>query len=129
MLWQRMLIQSEVRLAKEQMDSNRAAVHSGKTKIEHAGISFERIVQAVQDVTVETQGAASSITEMHLDMSEMEDAIKEITSISMETAAQTVSVAAAAEEQMASMQEMTAAAHTLASLANDMKDLIKRFSV
>ena len=122
-------MQSEVRLAKEQMDSNRDAVRSGKTKIEHAGTSFERIVQAAQDVTVETEGAVSSITEMHMYMSEMEDAIKKITVISMETANQTVSVSAAAEEQMASMQEMTAAAHTLASLANDMKDLISRFSV
>ena len=59
----------------------------------------------------------------------MEDAIKKITVISMETATQTVSVSAAAEEQMASMKEMTAAAHTLASLANDMKVLISRFRV
>ncbi len=72
-------MQSEVRLAKEQMDSNRDAVRSGKTKIEHAGISFGHIVEAAQDVTVQTEGAARSITEMHMYMSEMEDAIKKIT--------------------------------------------------
>lgn len=122
-------IQAEIRLAKELMDNNRQAVRSGKTKIEHAGQSFERIVIAVHEVSEETIGVSLSVESLNRNMSDMVQAIRQITEISRETASQTHHVSASTEEQMASMEEITAGANTLAALANELKQTIRKFTV
>ncbi|WP_373229347.1 methyl-accepting chemotaxis protein [Cohnella sp.] len=122
-------IQADIHQAMEAMDTNRKAVSSGKIKIEHAGRSFERIVNAVQEVSEETKGVSQAIESINGNMTEMVKAIRQITDISSDTAHQTSSVSASTEEQMASMEEMSAGASTLASLASELKETIRRFIV
>lgn len=122
-------IQAEIRLAKDVMNSNRQAVNSGKTKIEQAGRSFEQIVTAFHEVSDETKVVSNSIETINRYMSDLVEVVVTITEISSVNAFKTSSVSASTEEQMASMEEILAGASTLATLASELKDTIRRFSV
>lgn len=120
-------IQQETAAAAHVMETSREAVAKGRGQAEDANRSFESIVAAVNEITLDTASIASSIQDIHVDMSELVTTIQEITEVSELSARTTGTVSAATEEQMASMQEMSAGSHMLSQLASELKRSVDRF--
>lgn len=55
--------------------------------------------------------------------------VNEIDTICMDTASQTQTVSAATEEQSATMEEIAASSQTLASMAVDLQNAVRKFKV
>ncbi len=120
-------IQQETGTAAAEMEQGALEVQKGIQLIEVAGESFEGILHKIQQVELDIQEVTESTFNIMADTQKVVSGISVISEIAKEHSAGTQSVAAATEQQLASMEEITSSSSTLTALADDMKELIGKF--
>lgn len=111
------------------MEETTNKVAEGITSVHGAGHSFEEIQQAVLEVTTQIQEVNSAVQEMSAGTKQLVENVDLIAETSGVTANGTQTMSAATEEQLAAMEEMTASSSSLSKMAEELRELIKKFKV
>ncbi|SFI79925.1 methyl-accepting chemotaxis protein [Brevibacillus centrosporus] len=122
-------IQSETEHAVIVMDKSKREVTDGIEKVYEAGHSFERIQSAIEEVAEkigQVSGATQDISaRTHLVVTLM----NHISQVTLSASDGTQNVSAAAEEQLASMQEIATSSVSLERMAEELQSQIGHFKI
>lgn len=150
-------IQSTVKDAVSTMQSSAQQVEQGVTQANQSGYALSTILETIETVTQQAQQAAQAADQMNAASNELvnavdsvsavieentaateemtassfevSQAIENIASISEENSAAVEEVSASAEEMSAQVQEVSASAQSLASLADELRHIVRQFKL
>ncbi len=104
-------------------------ITQGVELVNVAGTNFGAINEQVRKVTDQVRIIAKAINEAAVGSQRIVNSIKEVESVSRDSAAEAQTVSAATEEQSASMEEIAASSQALAKLAVDLQAAVSKFRV
>lgn len=104
-------------------------VQHGASVVNHAGTSFQKILELVHEVSSQVGDISTSIQELSSGSQQIVSSVKEIDIISKNTATQAETVSASTEEQSATMEEIAASSHALAKMAEELTQAVSRFKI
>jgi methyl-accepting chemotaxis protein len=122
-------IQTDTNQAVISMGMGTTEVKKGIELVQDAGDAFRQIQEFVDHVTSEFQEVSASIQETADGTTNIVEIVNGIEEIATKTTAESQDVSAATEEQMASMQEIAASASSLANMAEELQDSIRKFTI
>ena len=122
-------IQNDIQQSVHSMDSGRLAVDEGITLVDTAGRTFAEIASAVSRVTKQIEHITTLTQRVSQGTESMSLAIVETTKVAESSAGYTQTVAASAEEQLASMEEIIHAAHSLSEMSEDLQGAVASFKI
>lgn len=122
-------IQLETSQAGETMKQTTVEVTEGITVAYTAGESFSQINESIHEVTNQIQQVSAAAGQMAVDTDLAVRSIDKISQVSEETSFSTQSVSAAAQEQLASMEEISSSSASLSYMAEELQAGIKRFKI
>lgn len=122
-------IQSDTARAVSAMASGTQEVKHGTAVVEDAGASFAQIRQLVETVSDEMRDVSAAIEQLAGGSQAVVTAVRGIDKVSKETAQQTETISAAAQQQSATMAEIAIASKGLAQLAESLQLSAARFKV
>jgi methyl-accepting chemotaxis protein len=122
-------MREEMRRVLGAMDDAKGRVSEGIEAADFTGKSFTRILKAVQGAAEGIHSAAEVSRELARNGESAVGSIRHIQSISEIAAANTQSVSAAAQEQLASIEEIASSAEHLSRLAVQLQELVTRFKI
>ncbi|UOF91370.1 methyl-accepting chemotaxis protein [Fodinisporobacter ferrooxydans] len=111
------------------MEQGTREVTTGIDVVQVAGQSFQNIQTAVQDVATQIKDVSASVQQMAAGAEQVVKAIASISTTADRSLSGVKIVSTATEEQLASMQEITASAHSLSMMADELEQLVKTFNV
>ena len=91
--------------------------------------SFEKIIEAVNQVSPKIQIVKSSAEDIDNDKNNILTRVDGLSSISVEISASSQEISASSEEMSASTEEVASAAQTLTSMTNEMIEEVNKFKV
>ena len=104
-------------------------VGSGLSIAYDTQVTFSDILVAVENVEGEVSNISTIANDIKVMVKQVSTQALEMTDVAKGTSDSSASVAAASEEQLASMEEVTAAAVSLANLAEELQIRISKFTV
>lgn len=104
-------------------------ITAGVELVNVAGDNFGAINGQVRQVTDQVAGIAKAVNEAAAGTQRIVGAIREVESISRDSAAETQTVSAATEEQTAAMEEISSASQVLAQLASNLQSSLMKFQI
>ncbi|MBD0382109.1 methyl-accepting chemotaxis protein [Paenibacillus sedimenti] len=104
-------------------------VKQGIDTVHAAGSTFGHIVRSSQSVAEEIQDVSAAVEQMSAGSEEVAASLQEMMSISSKNASHSQSVAAASEEQLATIGEISHAAETLKQMIRELEEQLSRFQV
>lgn len=122
-------IQSETANAVQVMAKSRQEVTDGIGKVYEAGQSFEHIQAAVEDVAEKIGQVSAATQDISARTHQVVDLISHISEVTMLASDGTQSVSAAAEQQLASMEEIASSAVNLERMAEELQKQIGAFKM
>ncbi|MBY9077717.1 methyl-accepting chemotaxis protein [Paenibacillus sp. HN-1] len=122
-------IYSEMKEAAALMDDAKEKVSDGILAVDTSGRSFTRIRKAVKGAADKIEAMSQGVRTLSSQAAGMESAMEEIGLVSRETAANTETISAAAEEQLASVEEIASSSADLSRLADELQVLVSRFKL
>lgn len=122
-------IQEEISEVVTSMKQGNDSVNTGIQNVYQTENAFKEILEMVAGISAQTAEVSSVVNEVHAGTENMVQVISEITTISVQALGNTQNVAASAEEQNASTEEITASIHSLRALSYDLQKEVERFRV
>lgn len=126
-------IASEIELDTEKtvasINDVKERVSSGLEIAHHTEETFHDILVSVELVKEQVSNITKVSNDINEQMAQVSTHAQEMSNVAKVTADSSNSVAAASEEQLASMEEVTAAAVSLANLAEELQQRISKFTV
>lgn len=104
-------------------------VEQGTSQIEITGNTFQEISEAVTQMAQNITAVSANLSEIAASSQEMNGFIEEIASVSEEAAAGIEETAASAQQVSGSMEEVSASSRHLASLADELNELVGQFKL
>ncbi|WP_248924846.1 methyl-accepting chemotaxis protein [Paenibacillus hamazuiensis] len=104
-------------------------VEAGMDAVSKAGEAFRHINEAIRGVTEQIQDVSSATESMTAETKMMVVTFETVMEIANLTAEGTQSVSASAEQQLATMQEITGAASSLTKMSEELLELIAKFKL
>lgn len=122
-------IQVEAEKAVGSMSEGTQAVKEGITRVNLTGDAFKGIVEMIKEISTQSQEVSAIIEQVNVSSQNMVNMMGEVAHISQQSSCNTQNVAAAAEEQNASMAEVASSTAALSEMAQELKNVISRFKV
>ncbi|QWU14577.1 methyl-accepting chemotaxis sensory transducer with TarH sensor [Paenibacillus sophorae] len=122
-------IQEEIINVQASMDASTKEVKGGMLTVGTAGSLFSQIERFVDEVNDQIGGVSSTVLQISDGASEMNEAIDAIASVARSNATETENISAAAQEQLASMEEISSSSADLSRMAEEMHGLVDRFKL
>ncbi|WP_342563407.1 methyl-accepting chemotaxis protein [Paenibacillus sp. FSL R7-0345] len=122
-------INEEVKMATATMEDAKNRVSDGIMAVDTTGRSFSRIRRAVKGAAEKIEGMGGAVQTLSAEAASMEQAIGEIGGISREAAGSTETISAAAQEQLAAVEEISSSTANLSHLAEELQKLVSRFNL
>lgn len=104
-------------------------VEEGVTFIKNAQVSFDSILQAIQEITAQIEDVSASTEEISASTEEVAASVSEIANAATTSAEQSEMIAASVEEQTATLQEINAVAKSLSEGAMTVQEEINKFKI
>ncbi|MDA1475094.1 methyl-accepting chemotaxis protein TlpB [Bacillus changyiensis] len=104
-------------------------VQSGLKITEETEASFKHIYETTNEIAGKLQTMNAAVEQLSGGSQEISEAIEEISDVSRESTASIQDIAASAEEQLASMEEISSSSATLEQMAEELRDLTKKFKI
>lgn len=123
------VIQQETEASVASMEKVSTEMTSGIAVVDQVGASFSEIETAITDVTGHVEEVSGAVQEMAAASEQIASVMRTIQAVTEGTAAGTQNISASTEEQMASMEEISSASQSLATMADDLKQVTGRFTV
>lgn len=111
------------------MQNERHEVRTGVTVIHEASEAFKTILTSIQHVTSQAQEVSASAEEIAAVTEEVVASVESISGMTNTSATNSIHIAAIAQQQLASMQEITNSATSLSELATELQAKTSRFKV
>jgi methyl-accepting chemotaxis protein len=111
------------------MNDGTREVKEGAEAVKTAGGAFGEIMEMVNVVSEQVRDISAAIEQMADGSQHIVTSVKKIDEHSKRSAAESQSVSAATEEQLASMEEIAGASQSLAKLAQELQAAVARFRV
>lgn len=117
--------------AKAVQTTNKATVEVGEglSLVGSAGKAFDEIRHSIEEVSGRIGDVSASVQQISATTEQMNQSVTRIAELGAESARNAHNVSAATEEQLASMEEINASAHSLSSMAEDLQLLVNKFKV
>lgn len=122
-------VNSEMKLVTHTMEDTKQRVTEGIEAVDTSGRSFSRIRRAVKSAAEKIESMGGAVQTLLVESNHMEKAIGEIRGISEEAAVNTETIATAAQEQLASVEEMASSSTDLSRLAEELQKLVSTFKI
>ena len=122
-------IQEETSQAVEAMANGKEDARKGALAMDEGGRAFDELAKMAVQSSEELTGIAALMHEMSSKTSEIASAVSKVGDASREIAMESQSIAAAIEEQSASVSKVTNSSQELAGIASDMLELSRHFTV
>ncbi|WP_110953498.1 methyl-accepting chemotaxis protein [Anaerosinus massiliensis] len=111
------------------MGEGAAAVNVGTAVVANTGETFLKIDTAIKAMTGQVERIAALTSQMSANSTQVVGAVQSMDAFSKQLAGQTQTVSAATEEQSASMQEIAASSEVLAKMAEQLRQILQKFSL
>lgn len=122
-------IQQESENVSQALESGFSEVEQGTTQIETTEKTFHRIREQVREMADNIQTVSGNLDDIVANNEQMAGSIEDIASVSEEAAAGIEQTAAAAEQSNSSMEEVAGSSRHLATLAEELNDLVSRYKL
>lgn len=122
-------MQTETGAAMQSMKATADTVDAGLSAVGKAGQSFAHIQDSIDEVNGQIQDVSSSVQQIAAGSGVFVDSMRVVTAIADKTVSGALLISSAAEEQLASMEEVALAAKSLSQLAEQLQGQIDKFSV
>ncbi|WP_179233017.1 methyl-accepting chemotaxis protein [Paenibacillus rigui] len=122
-------IQNESFQSIHSLNESQAAIKEGAALVAEAGNTFTGIYGSVDQVAGQMKDISSSIEQINTKIGHLLSSTLSISEISHTSVSHTQNVAASAEEQTASMMEISSSAASLSEMAADLQSLAHRFKI
>ncbi len=122
-------IQGDTDKAVVAMENGTKEVKTGAEVVNHAGAVFREIAGLVTEVSSQVTEISATMQQMAAGSEQIVGSVKKIDSLGKKSADESQSVSAAAEEQLASMEEIASSSHALAKLAQDLQTEVTKFKL
>lgn len=122
-------IQNNTEHTVQTVNEGKAAIEVGMNYAANAGNTFEKIVEDVNLINNKLSIISSEIQEINTNTNILVNEVGNTKDVIEESTAYTQNVVAAAEEQYASMVEMTAASRSLAEMSEKLQDVVSDFKL
>ncbi|WLR54439.1 methyl-accepting chemotaxis protein [Mesobacillus subterraneus] len=123
------VIQKETHQVVEMMNKGWVEISEGASLVDDTGRTFEEILKSIENVSEEIQEVSAISEEMSASVQQVNASIEEVTKIARDSVANTAEIASATEEQLASMEEVTSSSASLASLAQNLREMVAKFKI
>ena len=120
------------KVTKEANDSTGSVVKSidaGQVALTQVSGAFEKIIENISEINNLVSSADQLAKDINSHSGKVNQSAVELTHLTDKSAEETASIAAATEEQLASVEEQTAATGSLAHMAEELKEKISVFKV
>ena len=121
-------IQLETTKTVNEMQTSKEEVDKGINLINIAEISFQKLEETIKSITKENEVIRDITIRVSKDTKSTSDHMAVVSKIANGNAEGTEMISSATEEQMASMEEVAASAVILAKQAEELRDLIGKFT-
>ena len=122
-------IQSNTKLAVQEIESGNKEVVAGTKSIESTEEAFGSIISMVQDVSAQLENIAKVVSEMANSGNVIAKNISTVRESSKKNAEEAENVSAASEEQSAAVNGLSAASSKLADLAAELSSNVDKFKL
>lgn len=122
-------IQEDTKTTSASMDTATIDVQTGLTIVNEAGESFKYVEHSVRELVLLIEEVFGSLQQLKENTNMINDSVQEVSHMAGDAASKTGNISAATEEQVASMEEISASATILANLATELQSLIQRFKI
>lgn len=122
-------IQQQIAQAIDSMLAGNDEVDKGLKQVKETGVIFKNIASIVHNINKETEQVVTVIGSVVDTNQIVVQNAKDMADITQVTSDNIQGVAAASEEQIASMEEITSSTVMLAEMANKLQEMISRFKV
>lgn len=109
------------------MNKGVVEVDEGSKVISEANNYFQLIFKAILEVSTNMEGVSSSIDNMNKNGKEVFTNLNSLIELSQKVSEEVQAISAATEEQLASIEEMTASVHSFSDMALDLEKLTSQF--
>ena len=109
--------------------TGQAGVAAGIEMVETAGKQFVIIAQGVTQVSQSMQEISFAVEDLATSGKNIMGAVKRVEEKSGETAGRTQAISAAVQQQAASLQQMAGSGRSLDGLAQNMQEVVKKFTI
>lgn len=120
-------IQEDTDRAVEAMDKGTKEVKTGAEVVNHTGLVFEEITNLVTEVSEQVRKISTTMQQMAASNRDIVNSVRKIDTIGVKSATEAQGVSAAAEEQLASMEEIASSSQALAKLAQELQGEVNKF--
>ena len=104
-------------------------VQSGLKITEETEASFKHIYDMTNEIAGKLQTMNTAVEHLSKGSQDVSEAVGDIAEVSRENTAGIQDIAASAEEQLASMEEISSSAATLEQMAEELRDLTRKFKI
>ncbi|MEK4172672.1 methyl-accepting chemotaxis protein [Lysinibacillus sp. FSL L8-0312] len=122
-------IQQDTNRAVTVMDTGTQEVQIGMKVVKVAEEGFSKIVELIEQVSMQIQEATTVSEEMSSSAEQIYASFDEIATIAQMSSSNLQNVASASEEQLATIEEVAASAATLSNMAEELHTQVSRFKL
>lgn len=122
-------IQKDTKNVEQAVRESLRTVETGVEKIEGAGTSFNQIVQAIDDMRSQIENISAVTEEISASTEQVSASVTQIAVLSETTAQQAEGSQAASQQQLSSLQEISAVANDLSNQAMDLQAIVAHFKI
>ncbi len=122
-------IQQDTNRAVAVMDTGTQEVQIGMQVVKVAEEGFAKIVELIEQVSMQIQEATTVSEEMSSSAEQIYASFDEIATIAQMSSSNLQNVASASEEQLATIEEVAASASTLSNMAEELHTQVSRFKL
>ncbi len=122
-------IQQEVTEAINAMEKSTTNVNEGMIFVKKSEDNFHSISSMIEGVTNQTENISAVIEQLNANTISIKGQIYEVSTLSESSSDKAQTVAAAAEEQNATMEEISTSARVLGELSSELQEIVSKFRV
>lgn len=122
-------IQQEVTEAINAMEKSTNNVNEGMVFVKKSEDNFHSISSMIEGVTNQTENISAVIEQLNANTISIKRQIYEVSTLSESSSDKAQTVAAAAEEQNATMEEISTSARVLGELSSELQEIVSKFRV
>lgn len=122
-------IQNETISAVKAMENGYHQVQQGMRETSEANSAFTKISSSMGNVSGKVKEVTVSVESLVIQSDQVSKAMEHLEDISMRSVTANQESSAATEEQLATMEEVSASANSLAYLSEDLQEIIKHFKL
>lgn len=122
-------IQHETQKAVQMMEKANQEVTNGVNLAEETGKTFNVIKHAIEDSTMQTQELSAISEELSASVQQVNASIEEVAQLAKVTSDNAGQIATVTEEQLAATEEVANAAASLTKLAENLRELVNKFTI